>query len=93
MVESDFERAGLYDELATRCGIRLSGGHERIRAVVPDEDQRARLGIGPGVAGFEVDRIGTVAGRPFEQRLTVIRGDRFTMTAAFSARDGYRLSG
>lgn len=92
MHDADFEHSGYYDELAARCGIRLSGGTERIRAVVPTDEQRDRLGVGADVACLEVDRIGTVDGRPFEQRLTVIRGDRFTMTAAFSARDGYHLS-
>ncbi|MDQ3763504.1 MAG: GntR family transcriptional regulator [Actinomycetota bacterium] len=91
LLDADFTHTALYDELAKRCGVRLSGGHEHIRAVVPTPAERALLGAGVGVAAFAIDRIGCSAGRPVEWRHTLVRGDRFTLSAQFSAREGYRL--
>lgn len=93
LLEVDFGRTGFYDELAARCGVRVTGGSERIRAVVPGPAECTLLGIGPGVAAFAIDRLGSAAGIPVEWRQTVVRGDRFTVTAQFSTRDGYRMDG
>ena len=41
LLDVDFARTALYDEYAARCGIRVTGGHEHLRAVVP-ADGRAR---------------------------------------------------
>ncbi|MGH3972725.1 MAG: GntR family transcriptional regulator [Pseudonocardiaceae bacterium] len=87
----DFTHTALYDELAGRCGIQLSGGHEHLRAVVPTAAERALLGIGADVAAFAIDRLACSGGNPIEWRHTLVRGDRFTVSAQFSAREGYRL--
>ena len=34
LLEVDFTRTALYTELAARCGVRVTGGRERVRAVV-----------------------------------------------------------
>lgn len=91
LLDADFAHTALYDELDRRCGIRLSGGEERIRAVVPARSERTLLRMPAGVAVFAVTRLGYAAGAPFEWRDTTIRGDRFSVTASFSAREGYRL--
>jgi len=93
LLEADFTHTALYDELARRCGIRLSGGHEHLRAVVPTSAERAALGIGDGVGAFAIERLACSGDHPVEWRHTLIRGDRFTVSAQFSARDGYRLDG
>jgi GntR family transcriptional regulator len=93
LLEVDFGRTGLYTEYATRCGVRVTGGSERIRAVVPDEAERRLLGIGPGVAALAIDRLGCAGDQPVEWRHTLVRADRFSVTARFSARDGYRVGG
>jgi GntR family transcriptional regulator len=91
LLEVDFARTGLYAEYATRCGVRVTGGSERIRAVVPGEAERELLGVGPGVAAFAIDRIGLAEGVAVEWRHTLVRADRFSVTAHFDARDGYRM--
>lgn len=91
LLEADFTRTSLYQELATRVGVRLRQGQERIRAVVPTRPERQLLGIGPDVAAFAIDRLGLADGRRVEWRQTLVRGDRFTVSAEFSARGGYRL--
>jgi GntR family transcriptional regulator len=91
LLDVDFARTGLYAEYATRCGVRVTGGSERIRAVVPGEAERELLGVGPGVAAFAIDRIGLADGVAVEWRHTLVRADRFSVTAHFDARDGYRM--
>lgn len=93
LLKADFAHTALYDELARRCGVRLSGGREHFRAVVPTSAECALLEIGAGVAAFAIDRLACSGGHPVEWRHTLVRGDRFTVSAHFSARDGYRLDG
>lgn len=87
----DFTHTSLYDELDTRCGVRLTGGQEHIRAVVPTPAEQRLLEIPPGVAALAIDRTGTADGQPVEWRHTLVRGDRFSVVADFSARSGYQL--
>lgn len=91
LLDVDFSRTALYVEYAARCGVRVTGGSERIRAVVPDEAERGLLGIGPGIAALAIDRLGRAGERPVEWRQTLVRADRFSVTASFSAQDGYRV--
>jgi GntR family transcriptional regulator len=91
LLDVDFARTGLYAEYAARCGVRVTGGSERIRAVVPGAAERELLGTGPDVAAFAIDRIGLADGVAVEWRHTLVRADRFSVTAHFDARDGYRM--
>ncbi len=91
LLDADFSHTALYDELAVRAGVRLGGGEEHIRAVVPTAAERRLLDIGSGIAAFAIDRLGCAAGRPVEWRHTLVRGDRFSVIAQFSARTGYHL--
>ena len=91
LLAADFGHTALYDELARRCGIRLTGGQERIRAVIPTAAERRLLGVGPDVAAFSIERLGCASGRPMEWRRTLIRGDQFAALASFDARAGYRI--
>lgn len=91
LMEADLTHTSLYDELAARCGVRLSGGREHIRAVVPTPAQRCLLGIPAATGVLAIDRLGYFRGRPVEWRHTLIRGDRFSLTAEFSAGTGYRF--
>jgi GntR family transcriptional regulator len=90
LLDIDFSRTSLYGELARRCGVRLSGGRERLRAVVPSPAEARLLGVGPQVAALAIDRLGSTGEGPFEWRQTLVRGDRFAVTATLSAH-GYRL--
>jgi len=91
LLAADFTHTGFYDELASRTGIRLTGGREYLHAVVPSRSERVLLGLRPGAAAFAIDRLGLVRGVPVEWRHTVVRGDRFSVVAEFSAGAGYRL--
>ncbi|EST35159.1 hypothetical protein M878_07225 [Streptomyces roseochromogenus subsp. oscitans DS 12.976] len=91
LLDVDFSHTALYDELADRCGIRLVGGEERIKAVTPTAAEQRLLGLPEGVAAFSIERLGRTHGRTVEWRTTLIRGDRFSVVAQFDARAGYRL--
>ncbi|PPK66328.1 GntR family transcriptional regulator [Actinokineospora auranticolor] len=88
---ADFAETSLYRELDERCGLRLTAGQERIRAVTPTPGERRLLAAPVGTAALAVDRLGLVDGTPVEWRHTVVRGDRFSVVAEFSARAGYQL--
>jgi GntR family transcriptional regulator len=92
LMDADLTHAALYDELAVRTGIRLEGGRERIRAVVPTRAEQRLLELPPATAVLAIDRLGYAAGEPLEWRHTMVRGDRFSLLAEFSSRGGYRLA-
>jgi GntR family transcriptional regulator len=89
LLDADFTHTALYIELDTRCGIRLTEGREDISAIVPDPEQAALLELDDRAAALAIRRVGFMGSRPLELRHTVIRADRFTVSARFSATDGY----
>jgi len=91
LLEADFTHSGLYDELASMTGTRLTGGSEVIKAIVPVPAHRKLLKIPAGTAALEVQRIGCLRNQPVEWRESLIRGDRFSVTAQWSAQEGYRM--
>ncbi|GAB3357891.1 GntR family transcriptional regulator [Amycolatopsis echigonensis] len=91
LLDADFQHTSLYGELHRRTGVRLDHGEEQIRAVVPTRAERTLLGCGETVGAFSIGRLGTSAGKRIEWRHTLVRGDRFALTAEFSGRTGYRL--
>jgi len=93
LLAADFTHTSLYDELAARTGIRLDGGCEQIRAVVPTAREAVILYCPDGVAAFSIERRGMAGGRTIEWRQTLVRADRFGFCAEFSARGGYQLAG
>lgn len=81
LLEVDFTRTALYDELSARCGVRPVGGTERIHPAHPDPDDAARLGVTTDMPVFSVQRTGRSPDRVIEHRRTLIRGDRYTFVA------------
>lgn len=91
LLDVDFTHTALYTELAARCGVRLSSGCEQIRAVIPSEEEREDLDLPEGVAAFAIDRVGEYEGSPFEWRRTLVRADRFELSARVSPGGTYKL--
>ncbi len=81
----DLASGSLYDALAETCGVRVTGGWERIRPGVPTPELRRLLGVRRGGAVFEVERLATAGGVAAEWRESVIRGDRYSFRADWSA--------
>lgn len=92
LLAADFTHTSLYAELAARAGLRLDHGREDVHAVVPTAAERTQLRCPPDVAAFSINRLGQAQGRPVEWRHTIVRGDRFALTAEFAAGTGYRLT-
>lgn len=91
IVDTDFTHTGLYQELASRAGLYLDHGQEEIHAVVPTPAERAHLGCTAETAALSINRLSQSRGRLVEWRHTLVRGDRFALTAEFTAKTGYRL--
>lgn len=85
LLEADFGRTGLYVELAERCGVHLTNGWERIRPALADRLQRQLLDIDERQPVFAIERFGLQNGQPIEWRHGVVRGDRFSFVARWSA--------
>ena len=91
LLDVDFTHTALYDELASRAGVRIESGRETIRAVAPTKAQQRLLTIPATVGALAIDRLGYADGQPFEWRHTLIRGDRFSLIADFSPRISYQM--
>lgn len=91
LLTADLTATGLYDELA-RAGVRVTDGQERIRAVTPTGQQRRCLQSPPEVALLVIERLACVDGDPVEWRETLVRGDRFSLTAAWAPHRAYQLA-
>jgi GntR family transcriptional regulator len=86
LLSVDFTHTALYTELLSHCGIRLTGGQEQVRAVTPTPGEIRLLRVPPRTALLAVERTGCLHGRPVEHRHTLVRGDRFAVTADFQGR-------
>ncbi len=91
LLDVDFTDTALYLEYARHCGVVMTGGEESIRVVVPTVPQQRLLGITSEVALFAIDRLGRSHDRPVEVRRTLVRGDRFTITADVASAGGSPL--
>lgn len=89
LLQADFTRTGVYEELASRCDVRLTDGRETLRAVLPTLAERHTLSLDGDTAVFVIDRLGCLDGVPVEWRRTLVRGDRFSVSTQLSAPDVY----
>jgi GntR family transcriptional regulator len=89
LLEADFTHTALYTELAEHCGVRLTGGREEIHAALATAAEKRLLHMPPTAALLVVERTGWHH-RPLEFRQTLLRGDRFAITASFDPR-GYQV--
>jgi GntR family transcriptional regulator len=85
LLDADFTRTSLYQELEHANGQRPNEGWERIRPAIPTSAERGSLRLGDDEAVFAVERLGTCHGEPVEWRVTTIRGSRFSFVADWTA--------
>lgn len=79
LLDADFGRTALYDELRRHCDIIPEEGVEVARPITLDRTVATMLGRHAGDAAFEIDRRTMARGRPLEWRITIARGDRFAI--------------
>jgi GntR family transcriptional regulator len=83
LLDVDWGRTALYDELAERCNVRLTAAQEVIEPSLPDDDAREVLDLADDEALFRIVRTGYVDGRPVECRIALVRGQRFAFTSSW----------
>lgn len=81
LLDADLSSGGLYDALAAHCALRITGGWERIRPVIPTSTERALLTLPPEVAAFSIERLVLAGDTPVEWRKSLIRGDSYCLLA------------
>jgi GntR family transcriptional regulator len=91
LLDVDLSRTALYDEWHRVARVRLSGGRETIRAVVPTDGQRRLLAMAEDEAALQIERVSHVDDRPVEFRRTLVRGSRFSLTAQWSPSRSYTV--
>lgn len=84
LLEAELTHAGLYDELARLCDVRIEAGVERVRPVIPTAAERRALGIPSDVAAFAIERLVYSQGAPVEWRQSLVRGDRYSFVVELS---------
>jgi GntR family transcriptional regulator len=84
LLEANFTRAALYEELRDRCSVVPEEGVEESRAVNVDREAAVRLGLASGAPAFEIDRRTRAGGRPLEWRISIVRGDRYVFKAEWN---------
>ena len=85
LLKVDLTHGSVYEVLATHGAVRVTGGWERIRPLVPSAQERELLGLGEGVAAFAIERLVLAGETPVEWRRSLIRGDRYSLLAQWPA--------
>lgn len=81
LLKVDFTRGGLYDALASACGVRPDAGQERVTAQTAPAHIADILHLPADVALLYIERTALAGDVPVEWRETYIRGDRFSFEA------------
>lgn len=84
LLDADLRTGSLYDALAACCGVRVTGGWERIQPELPTSELARLLGLEDGQAVLVVDRLAMAGRSPVEWRRSVVRGDRYAFRAEWS---------
>lgn len=84
LLDSDLRSGSLYDALADCCGVRVTGGWERIQPELPTPDLRRQLNLPTGHAVLLVERLAMAGSVPVEWRRSFVRGDRYAFRADWS---------
>ena len=80
LLNADLGHGSLYDALLDRCGVRVTGGWERITPTIPTAAERRDLRQPRPHASFAVERLARSGPQAIEWRRSLIRGDRYRFT-------------
>lgn len=72
----------LYSVLAERYGIVFDSGDQRIQAANADDNDATLLGLRPGAAVLQLERISRWRGQTVEFTSSTYRGDRYQLSAS-----------
>lgn len=80
---ADLGRGSLYDALAARCSIQVTGAREQVRAVTCNPDERDLLGLDETAGVLEVERVTYAGSAAVEWRLSRLRGVAYALGASW----------
>jgi GntR family transcriptional regulator len=83
LLRADLAHGSLYEALADRCDLRVTGGRERVRAIECSAADRRLLRLEAGEGVLEVDRVALVGPRPVEWRRSLLRGKAYELIAGW----------
>ena len=92
LLEVDFTHTALYDELQRLCGVRPMAGTEHISTELPPRSEREMLRISARQAVFRIQRRSVDGDEMIEWRETLVRGDRYSFVASWSAAGVYETA-
>ena len=84
LVDMDLRTGSLYDAVASCCGLRVTGGWERIQPAIADQELRRLLRLPRGQAVLLVERLALAGDVPVEWRQSAVRGDRYAFLTEWS---------
>lgn len=87
LLDADFTKTAVYDELRDRVGVVPETGRESIQPVIPTREERKQLGIDDEQAAFLIERQTFADGTPLEWRETLVRGDTYRFVRNWTAQD------
>ncbi len=84
LLDRDLRTGSLYDALASCCGVRVTGGWERVQPAIADPELRRTLHLPRGQAVLVVERLARAGDVPVEWRHSAVRGDRYSFRTEWS---------
>lgn len=90
LLDTDFGRTSLYDELERHHIPRPDGGRERITATNLGQAKAEQLRVPTGTAALVIERTGLWRDKPIECRRTTIRADRYSLLMSWNDA-GYNI--
>ena len=88
LLSADLSSGSLYEHLAERAGLRLTGAEETLSATTATALQARELAVAPGAPLLSIERLGKAGKEPIEWRRTLVRADRFVLVTQFSLEQG-----
>ncbi len=73
----------VYDVLAGRCGIQVTGATEHVRAVTCTAEERQMLGLATSEGVLEVERTAYAGNKAIEWRRSLLRGSAYVLSASW----------
>jgi GntR family transcriptional regulator len=80
LLDADHRQGSLYGALLGTCGLRVTGGWERITPTIPTSAERRDLRLPRSHASFAGERLTRSGDQPIEWRRSLVRGDRYRFT-------------
>lgn len=85
LLDVDFTRTALYEELVRRSGRRVTAVEEELEPLLADDDTARLLELDEGEALLAVRRLGFSGEDAIEYRTMLVRGQRLTYTYSWQA--------